>query len=249
MMGIYGFTIQLYCDFSGYSDMAIGIALLLGYSFLDNFRSPFKSQNPTEFWRRWHISLSSWLKDYLYIPMGGNRCSKPRKHFNLMSTMLIGGLWHGASWMYVIWGGLQGLFLIGHKELKSKMNFYKKDGGYEQKWWKKAGNIFITFNLIAISFMFFRASSLDTVKDMTGQIIHNFHISVAPQFVSGYLMIVLIMTGAYLMHFAPERWTIRLKSRFVSLSPILQTIILAIVLFLIIQVRQSDIVPFIYLQY
>lgn len=249
MMGIYGFTIQLYCDFSGYSDMAIGIALLLGYSFLDNFRSPFKSQNPTEFWRRWHISLSSWLKDYLYIPMGGNRCSKPRKHFNLMSTMLIGGLWHGASWMYVIWGGLQGLFLIGHKELKSKMNSDKKDGGYEQKWWKKAGNIFITFNLIAISFMFFRASSLDTVKDMSGQIIHNFHISVAPQFVSGYLMIVLIMTGAYLMHFAPERWTIRLKSRFVSLSPILQTIILAIVLFLIIQVRQSDIVPFIYLQY
>ncbi|MDE5720382.1 MAG: MBOAT family protein, partial [Paramuribaculum sp.] len=100
MLAIYGFSIQLYCDFSGYSDMAIGIALLLGYNFLDNFRSPFKSQNPSEFWRRWHISLSSWLRDYLYIPLGGNRCSRFRKNANLMTTMVLGGLWHGASWMY-----------------------------------------------------------------------------------------------------------------------------------------------------
>ena len=131
MMGMYGFIIQLYCDFSGYTDMAIGVALLLGYRFLDNFRAPFKSQNPTEFWRRWHISLSFWLRDYLYIPLGGNRCSKTRHHMNLMTTMVIGGLWHGASWMFLIWGGLQGAFLVGHKSIKGvsqkssfKNNFY-----------------------------------------------------------------------------------------------------------------------------
>lgn len=244
MMGIYGFTIQLYCDFSGYSDMAIGIALLLGYRFLDNFRSPLKSQNPTEFWHRWHISLSTWLRDYLYIPLGGNRCGKARHHFNLMSTMLIGGLWHGASWMYVIWGGLQGLFLVGHKELKKSLPRPSKS-----TWWRVAANVFITFNLVAISFMFFRASSMETVKEMTTQIFTNFHLEVAPQFVSGYLTIVLIMIGAYLMHFAPERWTAWLKGKFGGLHPVLQTIVLAIVLFLIIQMRQTDIVPFIYLQY
>lgn len=244
MMGAYGFAIQLYCDFSGYSDMAIGIALLLGYRFLDNFRSPFKSQNPTEFWRRWHISLSSWLKDYLYIPLGGNRCSKPRKHFNLMSTMLIGGLWHGASWMYVIWGGLQGLFLVGHKELKSRLPRRQTT-----RWWVTAANVFITFNMIAISFVFFRASSMETVREMATQVFTNFHADVAPQFVSGYLMIVLIMVGAYLMHFAPESWTTKLRSGFGSLHPVLQTVVFAIVLFLIIQMRQTDIVPFIYLQY
>lgn len=244
MMGIYGFTIQLYCDFSGYSDMAIGIALLLGYRFLDNFRSPLKSQNPTEFWHRWHISLSTWLRDYLYIPLGGNRCGKVRHHFNLMSTMLIGGLWHGASWMYVIWGGLQGLFLVGHKELKKSLPRPSKS-----TWWRVAANVFITFNLVAISFMFFRASSMETVKEMTTQIFTNFHLEVAPQFVSGYLTIVLIMIGAYLMHFAPEKWTAWLKGKFGGLHPVLQTIVLAIVLFLIIQMRQTDIVPFIYLQY
>ncbi len=244
MMGIYGFTIQLYCDFSGYSDMAIGLALLLGYQFKDNFRSPFKSQNPTEFWRRWHISLSLWLRDYLYIPLGGNRCGKLRRHTNLMTTMLVGGLWHGASWMYVIWGGLQGLFLVGHKELKSR-NLLKKD----KTRWRTAANIFLTFNLIAFSFVFFRASSIDVVKDMGTQLFTNFHLSVAPQFISGYLMIVLIMIGAYIMHFLPEKWTYWNKKQFSELHPAAQTVILAIVIFIIIQVRQTDIVPFIYLQY
>ncbi len=243
LMGIYGFTIQLYCDFSGYSDMAIGIALLLGYRFLDNFRSPFKSQNPTEFWRRWHISLSFWLRDYLYIPLGGNRCSKLRKHGNLMTTMLIGGLWHGASWMYLIWGGLQGLFLVGHKEIHDRTK------RRERRWWRVAANVFITFNLIAISFMFFRARSMEAVGDMTRQIVGDFHFSVAPQFVTGYLLVVLALVGGYLMHFAPASWTDRLRNRYIALPLIIQAVILALVIFLIIQVRSSEIVPFVYLQY
>ena len=118
-MGIYGFTIQLYCDFSGYSDMAIGIALLLGYKLKMNFDAPFKSQSPTGIGAGGTYPLSSWLRDYLYIPMGGNRCSKARAHMNVFNTMLIGGLWHGASWMYVIWGAWNGGLLVAHKMIRS----------------------------------------------------------------------------------------------------------------------------------
>jgi len=247
VMGIYGFLIQLYCDFSGYSDMAIGLALLLGYRLLDNFRSPFKSQNPTEFWHRWHISLSTWLKDYVYIPLGGNRCSKLRKNLNLMSTMLIGGLWHGASWMYLIWGGLQGVFLIGHKSISAF--FPKRDAVKKQQWWKNAANIFITFNLIALSMAFFRASSLETVGDMWMQISGNFHLSVASQFISGYMMVSLVIAGAYIMHFAPESWTAKLRNAYAALPLLFQASVLCLVIFIIIQTRQSDIMPFIYFQY
>lgn len=115
LMGVYGYTLQIYCDFSGYSDMAIGIALLMGYRFKINFDSPYKSGSITEFWRRWHISLSSWLRDYLYISLGGNRRGKIRTYFNLFITMVLGGLWHGASWLFVIWGAWHGVLLIVHK--------------------------------------------------------------------------------------------------------------------------------------
>ena len=118
LMGAVGFTVQLYCDFSGYSDMAIGLALLMGYRFKENFAAPFKSQSPTEFWRRWHISLSTWLRDYVYIPLGGNRKGRARAYFNQFITMVIGGLWHGASWMYVIWGAYHGLLLVIHKAIR-----------------------------------------------------------------------------------------------------------------------------------
>lgn len=247
MMGMYGFIIQLYCDFSGYTDMAIGVALLLGYRFLDNFRAPFKSQNPTEFWRRWHISLSFWLRDYLYIPLGGNRCSKTRHHMNLMTTMIIGGLWHGASWMFLIWGGLQGAFLVGHKSIKGVLPRVKPEN--RRKWWRLAGNIFLTFNLIAISFVFFKARSMEVVGDMFHQILFDFHLSVAPQFISGYLMIVLVMVAALLTHFAPKRWIRKMRKSYSATPLFVQAVILAIVILVIIQVRQTDIMPFIYLQY
>lgn len=247
MMAIYGFLIQLYCDFSGYSDIAIGIALLLGYRFLDNFRAPFKSQNPTEFWHRWHISLSTWLRDYLYIPLGGNRKGTARKHFNLMTTMVIGGLWHGASWMYMIWGALQGLFLVIHKEIKRLFPSLSEEK--RGQWWRVGANMFFTFNLIAISFVFFRSRSLDDAAAMGKQIISDFHLSVAPQFVEGYLFIVLAILLGYFMHLAPGSWSTAVK-RLLDRTPlVLLAVILALVIILIIQVRQSDIVPFIYLQY
>lgn len=247
LMGVYGFVIQLYCDFSGYSDMAIGIALLMGYQFFDNFRSPFKSESVTEFWRRWHISLSTWLRDYVYIPLGGNRCGRIRHYFNLFITMVIGGLWHGASWMYLIWGGLQGLFLVGHKGLRSI--FPKTDRTKPSVWWRRAINIFVTFNLIAASMIFFRADSMKKVKEIWVAIIGNFHINVAPQFVEAYFSIVLVIVGAYLMHFAPERWTSRLKTVYHVSPLVIQAIVLALVILIVIQTRQTEIMPFVYMQY
>ena len=117
LMGVYGYALQIYCDFSGYSDMAIGLALLLGFRFPVNFDSPYQSATITEFWRRWHISLSSWLKDYLYISLGGNRKGRARTYANLMLTMLLGGLWHGAAVRFILWGALHGAARAVHKAL------------------------------------------------------------------------------------------------------------------------------------
>lgn len=166
LMGAVGFTVQIYCDFSGYSDMAIGIALLMGYRFKDNFNAPFKAQSPSEFWKRWHISLSSWLMDYIYIPLGGNRKGRSRQHVNLMSTMLIGGLWHGASWMYLLWGAYHGMLLSLHKVLRRKVVLPPHLKGNRLV---VTGNIFLTFILMVIGMMIFRSNSLQHLWDMTHQ--------------------------------------------------------------------------------
>lgn len=250
MMGAIGFALQLYCDFSGYSDMAIGIALLLGYRFKDNFNSPYKSQSPTEFWKRWHISLSSWLMDYIYIPLGGNRKGRRRQRANLMATMLIGGLWHGASWMYLLWGGYNGALLVGHKALKrvwhvpAKLKENIVSGSII-----RATNILITFILITIGFAFFRAESVGHIGDMATAIFTNFHAEIAPQFVAGYALIVVAIAAGFLLHFAPHSWQRGLQRAYGWLPLAVQALILAAVLFLVIQTRQSSLVPFIYLQY
>jgi len=246
VMGCIGFTVQLYCDFSGYSDMAIGIALLMGYRFKDNFRSPFKSQNPSEFWRRWHISLSTWLRDYLYIPLGGSRCGKARTYINNFLTMVIGGLWHGAGWMYLLWGAYHGILLAVHKALKG---VWRVPAQLKGTVWLRAANTAITFSLVVIGFAIFRADSPETLSAMGTQIFNDFHASVAPQFIDSYMMIVLAISGALLMHYAPHKWTIKLTEAYISIPFLLQGLILALILFFVIQARSSDLVPFIYLQY
>ena len=133
LFGVYGYALQIYCDFSGYSDMAIGIALLLGFRFPINFNSPYKADSVTDFWHRWHISLSTWLRDYLYISLGGNRKGKIRTYLNLFLTMLLGGLWHGASWNFIVWGGLHGIALAVHKYVRSLLGRAKN---YRSTGWK-----------------------------------------------------------------------------------------------------------------
>ena len=246
LMGCVGFTIQLYCDFSGYSDMAIGLALMLGYRFKINFDAPFKSQNPTEFWRRWHISLSLWLRDYLYIPLGGNRKGKFRAYFNQFITMVLGGLWHGASWMYIIWGAYHGLLLVLHKTVRSIWRLPENMRGRADI---KAFNILLTFALIVVGFTFFRAPSLETVVMIGEQIAGNFHIDIAGQFVESYMMIVAAMALGYIAHMTPKTWTAGASQAYMSMAAIWQALLLAAVLFVVVQTRQSDLVPFIYLQY
>ena len=150
------FAFQIYCDFSGYSDIAIGAGRVMGYRMMTNFTIPYFSKSVTEFWRRWHISLSSWLRDYLYISLGGNRKGKFRTYLNNMLTMLLGGLWHGASWNYVIWGGLNGIYLAGEKMFNVKV---RKPA---MPFWKKAVYAFITFNLICLTWVFFRAHTFSS---------------------------------------------------------------------------------------
>jgi alginate O-acetyltransferase complex protein AlgI len=159
----YAFAVQIYCDFSGYSDIAIGSALVLGVRLPENFRSPYLSCSIREFWRRWHISLSTWLRDYLYIPLGGGRKGIPRTYANLMITMLIGGLWHGAGWNWVVWGGLQGGLMIAERLL----------GISEDRPRSMLRTIFrwlVTFHLVCLSWVFFRATDLGQAFEVISRI-------------------------------------------------------------------------------
>ena len=152
LMGLYGYALQIYCDFSGYSDMAIGIALLLGFHFNLNFNSPYKSASITEFWRRWHISLSSWLRDYIYIPLGGNRKGTSKKYRNLIIVFLISGLWHGASWSFVFWGLFHGLLQI----VEQLIHLSKETSNS----WVRCLKILLNFILVTISWVFFKVTDI-----------------------------------------------------------------------------------------
>lgn len=153
LLATYFFAFQIYCDFSGYSDIAIGSARLLNISLMENFRTPYFSRSISEFWSRWHISLSTWFRDYLYIPLGGNRSNRWRVFFNIYIVFLVSGLWHGANWTFIIWGGIHGIYLIIEKVLKL---------GVEQKV-SQGGDIFrilISFHLVLLGWVFFRAENL-----------------------------------------------------------------------------------------
>lgn len=155
-LAAYAYALQIYFDFSGYSDMAVGCARVLGYDLTRNFNLPYLSKNVSEFWKRWHISLSTWLQEYLYIPLGGNRCSRARANLNLFLTMTIGGLWHGANWTFVLWGALHGAALIVHKQFAGFCNKHGFKGG---KLWT-AFSVLLTFSYVSLCLVVFRADSI-----------------------------------------------------------------------------------------
>jgi alginate O-acetyltransferase complex protein AlgI len=154
-VGIVAYAFQIYFDFSAYSDMAIGLARMLGFYFVENFNSPYKSASITEFWRRWHMSLSTFLRDYLYIPLGGNRLGTKRTYVNLMLTMVIGGLWHGASWTFIIWGAIHG-GMLSLERMMGKKSFYA-DLPHVLK-------VSITFFILLITWVFFRAENFEVAS-------------------------------------------------------------------------------------
>jgi D-alanyl-lipoteichoic acid acyltransferase DltB (MBOAT superfamily) len=248
LMGIYGYALQIYCDFSGYSDMAIGIALLLGFRFSINFDSPYRSATITEFWRRWHISLSSWLKDYLYISLGGNRKGKARTYINLIITMLLGGLWHGASLRFILWGGLHGVSLVVHKFIMKRFGSFKKAGS-EMSFFRRVAGIFITFHLVCFGWIFFRAESTRVVRNMLSQIVFHFHPQIAGQFIAGYKTVVILMLAGYVFHFMPRRIE-SVAQWAVTRSPlVVQALILAAAIFAVVQMKSAGVQPFIYFQF
>ncbi len=243
LMAVYGYAIQIYCDFSGYTDIAIGVALLLGFRLPVNFRSPYKATSITDFWRRWHISLSSWLRDYLYIPLGGNRRGVVRTYTNLLITMVLGGLWHGANMRFIIWGAIHGVALATDKFLKSITNF-KFTG-----WWGRAISIFITFHIVCFAWIFFRAQSTEVVGNMLQQIGTDWQWSQTGAYIAGYKWIFMIMLVGFIFHWLPSKIKIMYMRFYISIPWYLKVPIIVFIIFLIFQVQSADIQPFIYFQF
>ena len=239
---------QIYCDFSGYSDMAIGIALLLGFRFPKNFDAPYKSATITEFWRRWHISLSSWLRDYLYISLGGNRKGKLRTYGNLLVTMVLGGLWHGAAIRFILWGTLHGVALALHKLWMAVVPGAKASGA-QMHWWNRALGVVFTFNLVCLGWLMFRAESMQTVELMLHQIFFNFNVPMIPQVIAGYAGVFALIGAGYLLHLMPG-CVDRAAQRLVANAPlVLQVVMAAAMIWCVMQIKSSDIQPFIYFQF
>lgn len=248
LFGVYGYGLQIYCDFSGYSDMAIGIALLLGYRFNINFNSPYKSATIQEFWRRWHISLSTWLRDYLYISLGGNRKGRVRTYINLFITMVLGGLWHGANWNFIIWGALHGLALAAHKFLRLILGRGKNDVAPTGSLRHVMG-VVITFHFVMFAWIFFRNPSLGDCKTVLAQIFLNFQPQVFLQMLSGYKLVFIFIFTGYLLHFMPGKIENYFKNQFISLPLVLKALVTIVLIYFIVQIKSSDIQPFIYFQF
>lgn len=248
LAAVYGYALQIYCDFSGYSDMAIGLALLLGFRFPKNFDAPYKSATITEFWRRWHISLSTWLRDYLYISLGGNRKGRIRTYGNLLLTMLLGGLWHGAAVRFILWGGLHGAALALHKLWMALVPGAKATGS-QMHWWSRAAGMLLTFNIVCLGWLMFRAESMQTVSLMLHQIFENFNAAMIPQVVTGYAAVFALIAAGYILHLLPSAVDAVAQRIVVHAPLVLQVLMAAAMIWCVMQIKSSDIQPFIYFQF
>lgn len=233
-LGLWAYAVQIYCDFSAYSDIAIGIAGLLGYYFPRNFDQPYRSAGPSEFWKRWHISLSSWLRDYLYIPLGGNRGGTWRHYRNLLLTMILGGLWHGANWTFLIWGTIHGLALVGEQAL-----------GLRRPWvgWRRALAVLVTFHLVCLAWVFFRSPDLATALAYLAGLVRPGAASLADPFLLALLGLGLI--GQFL----PPRMMNDLEIRISRWPWALQGLCFGMIVWLIDLLGPRGVAPFIYFQF
>lgn len=270
LMAVLGYTLQIYCDFSGYSDMAIGFGKMLGFDLGVNFRLPYQAINITDFWRRWHISLSTWLRDYIYIPLGGNRKGKIKQYRNLMLTMLIGGLWHGANWKFVFWGGMHGLGLSVHKLIQSKTEKIKSTVITRFFSW------LLTFTFVIFLWIFFRTTDIVKTENVTTiidgkqqevaqnikidafivswdiikKIITQTDFSYGFNFWKARKLFVIILIIGFLMHSVPINFAEKLPTIFAQKVPfIIKLILFIFVIQLVINFKNSDVQPFIYFQF
>lgn len=234
LFGVYGYAFQIYCDFSAYSDIAIGIAALLGYEFQVNFNQPYRADSLQDFWRRWHISLSSWLRDYLYIPLGGSRLSKGKTYRNLITTMLLGGLWHGAAWNFVIWGALHGSYLAIEKALR--------DQGLRIK--NKALRIFIVFHFVCLCWIFFRAERASLAFEYLTHLMSQWHFD--PKITPFAVSLLLL---AALTQLVPKETPLHLSSRLAGLPAPVLGVALGSFLMILSALSPDGVLPFIYFQF
>src|SRR4030042_2883438 len=244
LAAVYGYGLQIYCDFSGYTDISIGLALILGFRLPVNFNSPYKAAGISDFWKRWHISLSRWLKDYLYIPLGGNRKGSIRTGINLMITMLLGGLWHGAAMRFVIWGGLHGTGLVINRIWNSVFGDRIKQGRFG-----RALAVFITFNFVSFCWIFFRAQDMDNARLMLTQIAENFSPGSYMTVIPAYASVFLLMIAGYVIHFLPERVKESYRGLFIKMPLALQIVAVILVAVLLYRMRTTEIMPFIYFRF
>ncbi len=250
LMAVYGYSIQIYCDFSGYTDIAIGVALLLGFRLPINFNSPYKATSITDFWRRWHISLSSWLRDYLYIPLGGNRKGVSRTYLHLFITMLLGGLWHGASLRYVIWGGIHGLGLAIHKGWNALWKNSSWIGGrYYPRRLIKILSLFFTFHFVTLAWIFFRAPDFEHAGHMFGQIFNYFGFQQVVAMLKAYIGIFTLMLAGFVIHWLPDRMKELYRGVFIRMNVVIKLLVILLLLLFIYQFQTAEIQPFIYFQF
>ena len=245
LMAVYGYTLQIYCDFSGYTDIAIGLALLMGFRLPTNFNSPYQAHNITDFWRRWHISLSSWLRDYLYIPLGGNRKGRIRTDINLMITMLLGGLWHGANMRFILWGAMHGAALIFHKFWK---RFFPSNPMKRRPLQSFLG-IVITFHFVAFCWIFFRSPDMPAALTMVNRIFTATPLNLIGDMLEGYRFVFGVMLVGFLMHWCPVQWKEYIRGWYVLLHPVWKVVTAVVLFFVIYQMTSSEIQPFIYFQF
>jgi len=243
LMGIIGYTMQIYCDFSGYSDMAIGIALIMGFKLAKNFDFPYKARNLTDFWRRWHISLSTWLRDYIYIPLGGNRKGTARTYLNNFATMLIGGLWHGAAWKFVFWGAMHGAGLAVHKASKPVL------GRIGDSWPVRAASWLVTMTFVALLWVFFRADSWADSWTVVSSVFRDFSAAYIPAFAAARSLWLILMLVIVVSHCLPTRFWESAQAWFVRSPWIVKLLIFIVVVQLVIELRTESVSPFIYFQF
>jgi D-alanyl-lipoteichoic acid acyltransferase DltB (MBOAT superfamily) len=242
LWGIWAYAIQIYADFAGYTDIAIGLALLLGIRFPQNFNSPYRAESFQDFWRRWHMTLSRWLRDYLYIPLGGNRGSDAFVYRNLMLTMVIGGLWHGANWTFVVWGAIHGTALVTERVVK--------------KWWAARGPMglptglvrglqwFVTFQVVCLAWVFFRAPSMSVAFSVLGRL---FSTGGSSALVTPLLIATIV--GMVAAQFVPVRWPARATEAFARSAPLVQAAALGVGLVLVDALGPAGLAPFIYFRF
>lgn len=291
LLAVIAYSMQVYLDFSGYTDIAIGIAMLMGFKLKMNFNSPYKAINTSDFWKRWHISLSSWLQEYLYIPLGGNRKGSIASYLiigmlsvfiallldatwilwiigsialvlaglsyflpdlkkyintniNLMITMLLGGLWHGATLNFIIWGGLNGLGLVISKFWR-RISPYEKLKSLPVHWWK----VLNTFAFITLTRIFFRAEDMNQANEVIGKIWGDIHWSILPDILVNFKEVFLLLALAFVVHWLPEKTKWQYKKLFIKSPAWAKVMVILVTMILIYQTMDSEMTPFIYFSF